>query len=286
MPKKLYVYYDPNYDPNYGHYETGGAGHTWNWIKPHVSRSIVRRLRNVFPQIPILNAQRLRDKMLSVVKRKTKKPIVIVFAQDVAPKTVLDEPSPTALVRQYLDCGGSIIWVGDIPFWYQATENGQCRDDNWWQTGAPANILGVNPISPTHIPKTKITEVGEMFGLTSKWTGVRPVLIDKEIIVFAETECPIGSPYQAIPSNWFSRLGKRLSSVGLGAASIHFDVKLETQDQTGDILLGKRVANAWFKNFDVANPLSGFFRIWDYKPAVLSKQQLDDLCNITELAGG
>ena len=51
---------------------------------------------------------------------------------------ILDDISATALVRQYLDSGGSIVWVGDIPFFYQAKKQGQGRNDNWWQTGAAA----------------------------------------------------------------------------------------------------------------------------------------------------
>jgi hypothetical protein len=291
MAKKSFVYYDTNYDP-------GGDGHTWSWIKPEISQEIADLLE-AFDFVK-LNAAELKEVMLAVVGREERiiivqneeiviqeeDIVVIVFAQDVAPDTVLNDSTPTALVRQYLDNGGSIIWIGDIPFWYQATENGQNRNNGWSQNGAPANILGVNPVFPTQLSRAAITRVGKTLGLQSAWTGIRPVLIDKTIKVLAEAECPISWSYQPIPLSRLSRLWNRLSGISVGAGTIRVDVKWEANAQPEKMLLQKRLANGWFKNFDTDNEYSGFFQIWDYIPAVLSNEQLEDLCNLANAAGG
>jgi hypothetical protein len=278
--KELYVYHDPNYN-------IGKANSDGNWITSEVSRKIVAFLRR--KGFKRLKAGGLSKKMLSVVKREEEGIVVIVFAQDVAPNTALDDAAPTALIRQYLDNGGSIVWIGDIPFWDQATWKGQNRNYDWWRSGAAANILGVNPVFPTQISKAKtkkITIEHKTFELKSAWTGIRPVLIDKTIKVLAEAECPISSPHQPIPLSRLSRLWNSLSGVGIGAGTIRIDVRLEIKAQPENILLNKKLANGWFKNFDSANLRSGFFRIWDYIPAALNNEKLDELYNVAKYAGG
>lgn len=42
---------------------------------------------------------------------------ILVFAQDVAPYDVFDNLSSNCIARQYLDQGGTILWMGDIPFY-------------------------------------------------------------------------------------------------------------------------------------------------------------------------
>ena len=266
--KELFVYYDPEYDPEC----------TGKFISQGASKTIVEFLKN--KEFQELKAQELKEVMLSVVKGEKQK-MSIVFAQDVAPDTVLDDSAPTALVRQYLDNGGSITWVGDIPFWAQAKKQGQDRDNNWWQNGAPANILGVNPVFPTRISKVKITETGRKTGLKATWTGIRPVLIDKEIKVLAESKCPISRVYQIVPSNWLSRSFNRLRGFSVGTAGLKIGLELKEADQSlGGLLWNKKLANAWFKNFCTDNPCSGFYRIWDYRPSVLGSRQLNDLYNV------
>ncbi len=266
--KELFVYYDPGYDP----------GCTRKFISEDVSERIVEFLRG--KSFEVLQAEGLKEVMLSVVKREKPK-MSIVFAQDIAPDTVLDDNAPIALIRQYLDNGGSITWVGDIPFWAQAKREGEARENDWYQSGAPANILGVNPLFARRISKVKITGTGRKTGLTATWTGIRPVLINKEIEVLAKSKCFISQAYQILPPPWLSRQFGRLRGFSVSAAGLTVDVGLKEDGRpSGGLLWNKKVANAWFKNFCADNPCSGFFRIWDYSPAVLTSRQLDDLYNV------
>lgn len=264
--KNLFVYYDPEYDPNC----------TRKFISQNINETIVDFLKNKgFIQ---LNAEKIKEEMLKVVKGEMQN-VVIVFAQDVAPDTILDDPFPTALVRQYLDNGGSIIWIGDIPFFYQATEKGLKRNDHWWKTGAAGNILGVNPTFPTRIKKNIITKAGESKGIKIPWTGIRPVIIDKEIEELAITRALRGSTHQSTRPNWFLRTWYRLRGVDIGAGGFIFGVQLDQDSQTYEnfVFWNKVLATAWFKNFDRRDKRSGFYRIWDYRPSELSQEQLNDL---------
>jgi len=263
--KELFVYYDPEYDPDC----------TRRFISPSVSELIVEFLKS--KEFQVLSAQKLREVMLSVLKQEKQK-VVIVFAQDVAPDTILDDISATALVRQYLDSGGTIVWVGDIPFFYQARKGGQKRDDKWWQKGAAANILGVNPIFPASSPRAKITKEGRNRGLRVAWSGIRPIIIRKGIKVLAESKYSFGMPHVPVLRNWWSRQLDRLRGIKLGASTV--TVGIELDEPRENILMNKKLANAWFKNFDSDNPNSGFIRIWDYRPAVLTEQKLEDLYRV------
>jgi hypothetical protein len=265
---ELFVYYDPEYDPDC----------TSSFISENVSRIIVDFLTN--KQFQRVDAVQLGQMMLSVVRQETDK-VVIVFAQDVAPDTVLDDLAPTALVRQYLDRGGSAVWIGDIPFFYQAKKNGEDQDKNWWQKGGPANILGINPVFPVQVPRTSITRAGSKQGLSVPWTGIRPVLIDGEMKVLAKIGGVASFAYQSMPSisTWYSRLFDRFRGLTIGAQGANLGVEFgaPTQSAPASYLGTRKLANAWFKGFDRHNPHSGFVRIWDYRPAALSAKQLDDL---------
>ena len=42
-------------------------------------------------------------------------PSVVVFARDKVPQSVVSDTSESALIRQYLEFGGKIVWLGEIP---------------------------------------------------------------------------------------------------------------------------------------------------------------------------
>mgnify|MGYP001348598738 CR=1 FL=1 len=68
---------------------------------------------------------------------------LVVMAQDVVPDTVAASPSSSALIRQYLDAGGSVLWMGAVPFYYQGRPDGS---KILWGQDAQQQILGVpNP---------------------------------------------------------------------------------------------------------------------------------------------
>ena len=65
---------------------------------------------------------------------------LVVFAQDIAPDTVIEVCNETCLLRRYLDAGGRVVCWGDLPFWYQG-KAGQAQEK--WYANGPRAILGV-----------------------------------------------------------------------------------------------------------------------------------------------
>lgn len=87
------------------------------------------------------DAQQLRDWINQVVGEKQACKSLIVFAQDIAPDTVIEVPNETCLLRKYLNAGGRVVWRGDVPFWYQG-KSSRAKDE--WGLQGPHKILGID----------------------------------------------------------------------------------------------------------------------------------------------
>jgi len=186
----LYVYYDD--------------GYTTNWISDEISLAITDFLHS--KGLRVLNAEELAEMMRKSVDEDTCWKTLVVFSRDVVPETICHYPYPNTLIRNYLDCGGTIVWLGDIPLYYRALspsssnrlkeqlkhvnqsegeklkqlrkardEKGRFADCH--ELRASFNILGVVPLLVKHPSKVSITRTGREFGLRSTWYSDRPILI-------------------------------------------------------------------------------------------------------------
>ena len=68
--------------------------------------------------IPILNAIELRDYIVKSLEKQDANLKIIVFSQDIFPDTICEESGSNTLLREFLDAGGNIVWMGDIPMFY------------------------------------------------------------------------------------------------------------------------------------------------------------------------
>jgi hypothetical protein len=100
---ELIVYFDEDY-PN-------------SWIAKDGSKKIV----SYFQEKGFLkcNADELAEWMRKTVTENKCNQSVVVFSQDVVPETVCHDSTSNALIRTYLDMGGTIFWIADVPFFYQ-----------------------------------------------------------------------------------------------------------------------------------------------------------------------
>jgi hypothetical protein len=57
------------------------------------------------------------------------------------PDTIADSPSNNSLIRRYLDAGGRVTWVGDVPFFFQSRIN---ETSTYWGPFGASSILGVD----------------------------------------------------------------------------------------------------------------------------------------------
>lgn len=251
LTRKL-VYYDPDYPSR--------------WIDSNLSKEIKQSLTN--RGFEIKNAKEIRDEMLSVIQNQDTQ-TVIVFSQDVAPDTILDDFSATALVRQYLDKGGSIIWLGDIPFFNQGAKGKEIVSD-WWKKGSAASILNMNPVFAFQITTSEVTSFGSKLGINTKWTGIRPIFVDNDMKVITRARCYLGSSFlPTAPQPWWKSILTKITGINLGVGQVnlglHFDKEKDISLEQ-NTFYSKNVANAWFKNFDNSRPKTGFIRLWDYRP--------------------
>lgn len=99
----LIVYYDEDY-PN-------------SWIPRAESKKVVRFL--IDKGFSEYNAQDLADWMRKAIDQGNCHLSIVVFSQDIVPETVCHDSTSNSLIRTYLDCGGTVLWIADLPFYYQ-----------------------------------------------------------------------------------------------------------------------------------------------------------------------
>jgi len=102
---EIVVYYDRNF-PN-------------AWIEPQYSISI----SSFFQQngVAIVDASKLEDFMTASIDQRVAHRKIVMFSQDVVPSTICRETGSNTLIREYLDAGGNVVWIGDIPLFYIGT---------------------------------------------------------------------------------------------------------------------------------------------------------------------
>jgi hypothetical protein len=192
---RLLVYRDNDYDSG--------------WINYWVTERIVDYLNN--KGFRVVDAQELRDCMTTMIDRKEAFDSVVVFAQDLIPDTVIETPRPDALVRSYLNAGGRIIWIGDVPFYWQGLPN---KEKRMWGAEAQNSVLdiavrqiiGLEPLSVTIKPE------GKKRGLQISWAGNRPVEDSKNTL----TAKLATSIYQGrtVIHAWFKNFNKNVPESG------------------------------------------------------------------------
>lgn len=88
---------------------------------------------------------------------------ICFFSQDIVPEMVADDCSPTCLVMEYIKAGGRVVWVGDIPFYYQGRRG---RKVEIWGNGGHKKALGFPCVWDLKEP-AELTEAGREWGLTA-----------------------------------------------------------------------------------------------------------------------
>lgn len=211
----------------------------------------------------------------------------VIFAQDIVPATVLRENSPNDLIRRYLDEGGRIIWIGDVPFWTKGHSNGEREDI--WQHGAPQAVLGIQPLIGEAATTCRWRdEVRER--MESEWYCRRPVVADisknmeitfNELAVADVTLLPCSYNVQAI-TRW-KKAGKKVGAFEFSAMGLGGGVTLTEEYPEELSLTPREYPTAWHLSFNDAYPAQGFYRLWD---CMITRKPPQTLLNdIDKIAG-
>ncbi len=156
------VYYDTNYNTSWSTKDESAVYHSFLVANGFIS----------------LNANQLKQFMIENGPNS-----VVVMAQDMVPDTVAENNSPDALIRQYMDKGGSVVWTQRSPFYHVGTIN---NGSLYWGDNSIKNIFGVTlGILNTNSEMT-FTNEGIEAGLSEMWaSSIYPVLSEDVTTVFA-----------------------------------------------------------------------------------------------------
>ena len=154
---KLFVYYDEKYPTSF--------------IDDKVAKQIVEFLEE--REFEVIDANSLKKILTSYSLNTRDEEVVVIFARDVVPDLVLDDPTnPTVQspLRKYLDAGHTIIWLGDTPLLYVGYNGGSKQNlpPNTYQ-----KILGLNPGPANVNSRVRSTFYGLMYDLP-EWIGTKP----------------------------------------------------------------------------------------------------------------
>lgn len=144
------------------------ASKGFNWFKFGVDEQI--RDYFVSEGYEQLNAETLAQFMQNGIAGKT--PSVVIFAAHRVPATVINDSTEAGLLRQYLNAGGKVVWLGPPPLAYK-------RDPRTDQVIAldfniPERIIGVRYPGNSAIGvggwyQSTVTAEGAKWGLLRDW---------------------------------------------------------------------------------------------------------------------
>jgi len=177
------------------------AQYPFSWVQPDVSKQVSDYLtrRSDGVRFSEVDAKGLRMWMESVVSSGTAHRTVLVMSQDVMPDTVAESPTARAMVRKYLNSGGRVVWIGDVPFFYQGMPRkglvplptGEITlQGKRWDLSGMYGILGIASAAAVPMGLTKVTPDGQTRGIHTPWYSERPLAppLLRNGIPLAETE--------------------------------------------------------------------------------------------------
>jgi hypothetical protein len=230
-----------------------------------------------------LDADKLREFMKERIRGDEAHLSLIVFSQDVVPITVIEDFTINTTFREYLDNGGTILWIGDTPLYHLGNRN------KLFVPEAYKNVtyfyqLGIVPIVAVPNQAVEFKPNEKTFQLKHHWTGLRPVIGDKSMTTLATSMNMVPEKTKSfvnVPKKR-SIIDKIWSKIS-GVKSFEIDkFKVEFKDKTDEGHYASSCTNAWIKKYNEEYDKSGFIRIWDYMPRLISDSMLKDLNNIVK----
>ena len=263
------------------------------------------------------NAKELMEWIKEKVKNKAQNS-VLVFSKDIVPHELLVTGTISDLIGRYLDFGGKVIWIGDIPFWTRGFKRGARKKDreDIYNLGTPIALTNTQPL------------IGEVSGLSewvkgskwewrkylkgelkSRWRSQRPVFIPNlspkpsgwRRLKFWERYKPICSltvepmayaevTLLASPYNLFAvgrlRAGRKIADIqiGVGATIANFTLGISTVEKLPKELGLKpiKLVCAYHVIYNHKYPWQGFYRSWDCMVEP-TNELLEDIIRIANL---
>lgn len=280
---KAVVYYDDK-------------GYHPSWIDMGWDKKIAEHLRRKdFQQ---RDAKGLESWLRNRLAKRDAYSSVIVFSQDMVPETVLDGlNSSNSHIRRYLDVGGRVVWIGDVPFWSKAVIREDKDREEIFISGVPFAMLGVEPLIAE---SSSLCEWAEEWSksMKSRWYSQRPVNIEwvkgvtriehmnvevKPLAFARVTLLPCG--WNSLVITRWKKAGKKVGEFGLQALGFGGTVTLTEKFPEELSYKPRKLACAWHISFDENFPRQGFYRFWDCGVTDKDppKELLDDIYTLATL---
>jgi len=167
IDKNLYVYYDKDYP-----YSLTSLG-SWIGVIDHLDENV--KLKGYKGKLEIVNASKLKEIMLQKYNS------VLIIPSGVLPETV--HTKENSIVKQYLENGGIIVWIGDVFAAYSGKQGGKIISFSPENPGLEAQekILGYI-ISNTSKFESADVETHYSKALSLKYPGIHTGAFREEIL--------------------------------------------------------------------------------------------------------
>lgn len=238
----------------------------------------------------ILGAQCLKIWMQKKIHDKNAGQSSVVFSQDVVPDTIFPDGVDCAnvLLRKYLDEGGRVVWLGDIPLWYRGLPNNQIQEV--WQFNVPMAMLGV--VSLFADSSSNCIWIDNLKqAMKSNWYSMRPIniknqknFIGLQIIPLALANVTLITSQYNINQISRSKAGLQIRQGSAQIAGMGGGLTVEeTFPKELSINESMKLACAWQVRFNKKYPTQGFYRILDTQFTELSPAILEDIQKLVTL---
>ena len=149
------------------------------------------------------------------------KPSVIVFSLFLIPKNIIGNDPAKGMIRQYLNNGGKIVWLGDPPNNFAPDDSGNVRPD----ASAGEALLGVHFIRSDDSGNffSRSTQEGMNMGLPEWLTTTAAPVEAKNVIPLAYDE------YGRV-SAWIKKFNSRPGSGWVSCRSWSWNVPIKRED--------------------------------------------------------
>jgi hypothetical protein len=214
----------------------------------------------------------------------------IAFVNDIVPYELFhDNVDPmNSLLMRFIAKGGTVVWIGDVPFWYRTKQGNKGDRESTFDKLLPFKALGVFTVFTESLKTVSTICVG---GKCATWISRRPIIYPGDVETVMLKECgkdhkyiypltktlTIVSGLYPLPKGeieltirklrlewweWIKRsIGKAKVGIGIGPASIELEAPepKEFEKKISSKTLYWEAAPAWIKCFGRGH----FIRLFD-----------------------
>ena len=280
-----------------------------SWIPHSVGKTILEKLKetSLVKRIKVLDYENIKKELEETISINPKK-TTLLFLNDVIPASIFEEKVEDFTLLRFLQKGGTIVWIGDVPFFYRTNKEKQKVDA--WRDLQPIKILGVFPLSKVSHEQNmcKLIWLKYKYKIKNPWPSFRPVLIMRTSRnkTFAAIKPAISSPtlYFNNPEinntfikEFYKARSWKITGIKLGSPALSIDLKNDgvvNSDSKSNFVFHTKMSSGWTRCIGGPKIYGTFIRIWDFPfekflpknsttPELSLEQMLPDLVRLLEI---